>query len=247
MKNIYKLQKQFKIPVYDTGIDGKINLVSLFNYFQDIASDHAEILGFGRADLMKLNHFWALSRMYAEISLLPEWGDTIIVTTYPNGVDKLFALRNYDVKFHDGQHIASVTSSWLILDCFTRRIQKPEAALSHFNQNPEAQDSQLRYAEKLEFAGNETVNSESFKVKISDLDTNFHTNNVKYLQWAIDSYELDFVKQNTICSVEINYLTESFHNDEVFLQTRADNNNFFNHSVMRTDGKELCRMRFGWK
>jgi len=247
MKDIYKLQKEFKIPVYDTGIDNKLNLVSLFNYFQDIASDHAEILGFGRADLMKHNHFWALSRMYAEISVFPVWGDSIIVTTYPNGVDKLFALRNYDVKFHDGRHIASVTSSWLILDYSTRRIQKPEAALSHFNLNPEAQEPKIRYAEKLEFTGNKTVNSNPFKVKISDLDTNFHTNNVKYLQWVIDSYELDFVKQNTIHSVETNYLAESFYNDEVFLQTCADNNNFFNHSVIRTDGKELCRMRLSWK
>ena len=242
-----KLQKEFKIPVYDTGINGKLNLVSLFNYFQDIASDHAEILGFGRADLMKHNHFWALSRMYAEISLFPIWGDSIIITTYPNGTDKLFALRNYEVKFPDGKHVASATSSWLMLDYATRKIQRPEAALSQFNRNSETQTSPLRYASKLEFDRNEIKNFEQFKVKISDLDTNLHTNNVKYLQWIIDSYELDFVKQNTIYSVEINYLAESFYNDEVFLQTCTDSNGLYNHSVMRADGKELCRVRLEWK
>lgn len=247
MTNILKLQKEYKIHVYETGIDGKLNLASLFNYFQDIASDHAEILGFGRGDLMKHNHFWALSRMYAEISVLPEWGESIIINTYPNGTDKLFALRNFEVSYPDGRHIAFATSSWLILDYSTRKIQRPEAALSHFNRHSEMVESPIRYASKLEFADSEVKNSDLFKVKISDLDINLHTNNVKYLQWINDSYDLDFLKQNIIYSTEINYLSESFYNDEVFLQTRADSGGYYNHSVMRTDGKELCRVRLGWK
>jgi acyl-ACP thioesterase len=247
MTNSQKLQKEYKIHVYETGPDSKLNLVSLFNYLQDIASDHAVILGFGRDDLMKYNNFWALSRMYAEINLWPEWGDSIIVTTYPNGTDKLFALRNYEISYPDGKHIAFATSSWLILDYSTRRIQRPEAALSHFNRHAEMGESPLRYASKLEFAEGEAKNSDPFKVKISDLDINLHTNNVKYLHWINDLYSLDFIKQNSIHSTEINYLSESFYNDEVFVQTRTDNNRLYDHSVMRTDGKELCRVRLEWK
>jgi acyl-ACP thioesterase len=109
------------------------------------------------------------------------------------------------------------------------------------------QESSLRYASKLEFAESEVKNSDKFKVKISDLDINLHTNNVKYLQWVSDSYDIDFIKQNSLYSTEINYLSESFYNDEVYLQTRTDTDNYYNHSVMRSDGKELCRIRLGWK
>ena len=247
MTDNLKLQKEYKIYVHETDFNSKLNLVSLFNYLQDAASEHAEILGFGRDDLMKHNQFWVLSRMYAEISVLPEWGDTIIVTTYPNGTDKLFALRNYEVSYPDGRHIAFATSSWLIVDYSTRRIQRPEAALTHFRQHPKTQESHLRYASKLELGDGKPKNNEPFKVKISDLDVNLHTNNVKYLQWITDSYDLDFVKHNTVYSTEINYLSESFYNDEVFLQTRPDNDGYYNHFVIRTDGKELCRVRLGWK
>jgi acyl-ACP thioesterase len=247
MTDFLKLQKEYKIHVYETGVDGKLNLASLFNFLQDIASEHAEILGFGRDDLMKHNNFWALSRMYAEISAWPSWGESIIITTYPNGTDKLFALRNYEVSYPDGRDIALATSSWLILDQSTRRIQRPEAALSHFNRPSEMQASPLRYASKLEFADNDVKNSDPFKVKISDLDINLHTNNVKYFQWINDSYDIDFIKQNIIHSTEINYLSELFYNDEVFLQTRVGNDSYYNHSVMRTDGKEVCRVRLGWK
>ncbi|MDR2886396.1 MAG: hypothetical protein LBV26_00075 [Bacteroidales bacterium] len=247
MTDFLTLQKEYRIHVYETGPDSRLNLASLFNYLQDIASDHAEILGFGRNDLMKCNHFWALSRMYAEIAEWPAWEESIIVKTYPNGTDKLFALRNYEVSYPDGRHIAFATSSWLILDQATRKIQRPEAALSYFNRHSEVQESPLRYASKLEAAGGEAVNSDTFRVRISDLDVNLHTNNVKYLQWINDSYDIDFVKQNTVYSTEINYLSESFYNDEVFLQARAGNNGYYSHSVIRSDGRELCRVRLGWK
>jgi len=65
---------------------------------------------------------------------------------------------------------------------------------------------------------------------------------------VIDNYDLDFVMKNVIQSVEINYLSESLFNEEIFIQTGADRNNdgFYNHSVFRTAGnKELCRIRIG--
>ena len=48
-----------------------------------------------------------------------------------------------------------------------------------------------------------------FRVKVSDLDVNLHTNNVRYLKWVSDTYDLDFVMNNVPQSAEINYLAES--------------------------------------
>ena len=50
-------EKVYRIHVYETRPDGKLDLYSLFNYMQDIASVHAVKLGFGRDDLMKDNRF----------------------------------------------------------------------------------------------------------------------------------------------------------------------------------------------
>jgi medium-chain acyl-[acyl-carrier-protein] hydrolase len=187
--------------------------------------------------------------MYAEITHWPQWGDTLIVTTWPNGTDKLFALRNYEVKFPDGRHIAYGTSSWLILDRATKKVQRPDVALSHFSRNFQPQSSPLRYASKLELVKEDTAKTEHIRVKISDLDVNLHTNNVKYLLWTNDTYDLDFVMKNVPQSAEINYLSESLFSEEIFIKSVADriNEGFYNHSVFRSsDNKELCRVRIGW-
>jgi len=250
MMELLHFEKEYRVHVYETGPDGKLNLYSFFNYMQDIASDHAIKLGFGRDDLMRDNRFWVLSRIYAVITEWPLWEELVIVKTWPNGTDKLFALRNYEVSYPDGRHIASATSSWLILDRTTKKVQRPESILSQYNPNIHADSTPLRYASKLEPVSEISFTSPAYKIKISDLDVNLHTNNVRYLNWASDTYDLDFVMKNVPRSAEINYLAESLFDEEIIIKTseEKENNNYFNHSIFRTiDNKELCRIRLGWK
>jgi acyl-ACP thioesterase len=244
-----EFEKEYRIHVYETGPDGKLCLYSLFNYMQDIASDHAIKLGFGRDDLMRDNRFWVLSRIYAVIDKWPLWEDSIIVKTWPNGTDKLFALRNYEVRYRDGRHIASGTSSWLILDRTTKKVQRPDSILSQYNPNLNPESSPIRYATKIEPVSEDGNYSPLFRVKVSDLDVNLHTNNVRYLKWAGDCYNLDFIMNNQPQSAEINYLAESMFDEEIIIRTSVDkaDNSYQNHSIIRNDDKkELCRIRIGW-
>jgi acyl-ACP thioesterase len=248
--DLLQFEKDYRVHVYETGPDGKLNLYSLFNYMQDIASDHAIKLGFGRDDLMRDNRFWVLSRIYAVIDEWPVWEDTIVLKTWPNGTDRLFALRNYEVSFPDGRHIASGTSSWLILDQTTKKVQRPDSILSQYNFSPHKENSSLRYATKLDPSENSGKLSPLFRIKVSDLDVNQHTNNVRYLKWVSDSYDLDFIMKNDPQSAEINYLAESRFDEEIVIRTSvdSDNNTFHNHSIFRTnDNKELCRIRIEWE
>jgi medium-chain acyl-[acyl-carrier-protein] hydrolase len=248
--DLLQFEKEYRIHVYETGPDGKLNLYSLFNYMQDIASDHAIKLGFGRDDLMRDNRFWVLSRIYAVINEWPLWEESIILKTWPNGTDKLFALRNYEVRYPDGRHIASGTSSWLILDQTTKKVQRPDSILSRYNPNLHTDASPVRYATKIDPSTENGVESTVFRIKVSDLDVNLHTNNVRYLKWVSDTYNLDFIMNNNPQSAEINYLAESKFDEEIRIRTSVENNDdsFYNHSIFRTnDNKELCRIRIGWK
>jgi len=247
---LLKLEKEYPVHVYDTGPDGRASLHSLFNFMQDIASEHAVILGFGRDDLMKNNHFWVLSRMYAVITELPVCEDKVIVTTWPNGTDKLFAMRNYEISHPGGKPVLSALSSWLIVNMTTKKIQRPGDTLAHFHSEMDRDNSPVRAAGKLSGSSANGQLSDRFKVKISDLDVNQHTNNVNYLRWVSDTYDLNFVLNHIPCSVEINYLAESVFNDEIYILTSHvdDNGIVFNHFVFRTDdNRELCRIEIRWK
>jgi medium-chain acyl-[acyl-carrier-protein] hydrolase len=245
----FQFEKEYIIPVYDTGPDGKLSLYSVFNYMQDIASEHAERLNFGRDDLLKANHFWVLSRIAAEIERWPGWKETIILKTWPRGTDKLFAIRDYEVCYPDGKHIASGTSSWLVVDIGSKRIQRPEEMLTRFNSGNSVRSSIGKNAGKVELPRESYVTSDLFKIKVSDLDVNLHTNNVRYITWVSDTYSLDHILKNEPSAIEVNYLAESVFGDEAIIITYNDENkNSFVHSVVRSgDKKELARMRINWR
>jgi acyl-ACP thioesterase len=245
-----KYEKEYAVHVYETGPDGRLNLYSLFDYLQDIASDHAVKLGYGRDDLLKQNNFWVLSRIYAEICSWPVWGEKIIVKTWPRGTDKLFAIRDYEVRYSDGRSIAQATSSWLIVDRNSRRIQRPDNTLSRHSPDLPPEKALPRNAMKIEPVNSNSRNSTLFSVRISDLDINLHTNNVRYLKWVTDSYSLDFILNNVPLSAEINYLAEARYNDAISVMISEDKEteNVFNHSVVRIpDNTELCRLKIYWK
>ena len=172
-----QFEKEYHVHVYEMGPDGRVNLHSLFNYMQDIASDHAVTLGYGRNDLLKQNHFWVLSRMYARLASWPVWNETVIVRTWPNGVDKLFAMRNYELMYKDGRKIGSASSSWLIIDRTTKRIQRPDEFLHKSSHENQYVASSVRNPEKLRESVGNGQYSHLFSVKINDLDINLHTNN----------------------------------------------------------------------
>lgn len=243
-------EKEYTIPVYDIGADGKLNPHSLFNYLQDIASEHAVRLRFGKDDLMKENKFWVLSRIAASFAEWPAWEDKIIVRTWPRGTDKLFALRDFTIMLPGNKVIASASSSWLVVDRTSRRVQRPDSLLSGFTTAMPSEGSMGRNAIKLEPVQQPEKPQISFRVKTSDLDINLHTNNVNYIKWVTDIYSPDFRLTHIPRLIEVNYLAESRWNDEIVVKTGADNSPspLSTHVIERsTDETELCRIRIEWE
>ncbi len=87
-------------------------------------------------------------------------------------------MRDFEVFFPDGRNIASAASSWLIIDRETKKIQRPDKVLTSLS-DMAPRNALPRNAAKLEKATDEGVISPGFKVKVSDLDINLHTNNVQ--------------------------------------------------------------------
>lgn len=244
-----EFEKSYTIPVYDSDSNGRLSAFSLFNYIQDIASEHAELLHFGRDDLNRSNQFWILSRIYAEIETFPLWGETVILRTWPRGTEGLFALRDIEAHLKDGGKVAGATTSWVIVDSSTRRPQRPDTLLERMNLDFPDKRSTIRNAGKPGPIAQPFTESPTFIVKPSDLDVNQHVNNVKYIQWVTDTFTVNFLSVHTPKSVEVSYLSESVEGDHILIRSNrpTEENNCSLHSVIRVDdGKELCRIMICW-
>ncbi len=243
-------ERKYPVNVFDTDVRGRLSPGSLLNYFQDLAGRHASVLGFGREHLITNGYFWVLARMLVKIERMPLTWEEVTVRTWPRGTDAIFALRDLEMYDAAGNRIVGASSSWVIVDLETRKVQRPDRALSFLNARFPGQRALETNAGKVPALNDNNHKLTRLTAQLDDLDVNNHVNNARYIHWVINSYEKEFIDVHIPDTVEVNYLSEGHHGDGINILTSGgdEGGDSFVHSVIReADSTELCRLRIKWK
>ena len=184
----------------------RLTLASVFNFFQETAISHAENLGVGRNSLAQTSQAWIMSRMSVQIDQRPRYRDTIKVRTWPRGGERLFAIRNYDIRDSHDISVVQGTSYWLIIDAEKRRPLRPQSLIDKLPLN-DGVNTLPSGAVGLTEHQNLQKAAER-KAAYSDLDYNGHVNNVSYIQWIQDALDPLLLENAVHIRCDINYLNE---------------------------------------
>ena len=233
--------EDYLVHWYDTDLNGHIKMSAIANYLQESAWRHANHLGFGYEDAKKRNEFWVIVSLMIRMVGFPEWGQMITVETWPKGIDRLFAIRDFRITSSDGTVIGVATSSWMILDQDTRRpknvdIVKPVLHLTTH------QDILLETPPFL-LAIKEISSTELRTVRFSEVDQHGHVNNTRYIDWCLDAIPMEWHRTHRIKSMLINYLAEVRTDDTVKISTGTANEHSQFIQGNREDGKAIFRTR----
>jgi len=182
-----------------------MTLDAALNFFQEAAISHAENLGVGREAMARTNQVWILSRMSTLIHRRPQYGETVAVRTWPRGGEKLFALRDFDMRDAADNPVIQARSCWLIIDMEKRRPLRPQSIMDNLPQN-EGQDA-LAAAVSLEERPSLQKIAER-QALYTDVDYNGHVNNVSYIRWIEDTIAPALLEQAARMRLDINYLNE---------------------------------------
>ena len=198
-------------PVRFGSIDGsdRLTLDAVFNYFQEAAISHAENLGVGREAMAQTGQGWVLSRLTVLINRRPNYCETITVRSWPRGGEKLFAMRNFDIRDKDDTPVAAAKSAWIIVDIEKRRPLRPQFIMDQLPQN-EGVDSlppETNAAAGLPERDNLEKTAER-KALYTDVDYNGHVNNVSYIKWIEDTLDSKLLETADKMRMDINYLSE---------------------------------------
>ena len=241
-------EDEYSISFYEVDTKNEVFLPVLWSFMQETAWHHADHLRLGYSDLVEHQYFWVLSRLSIQMEEYPRWGDRIKIKTWLAGIGRLFALRHFSIAGSKGNLIGTAKSAWLVLELKSRRPQRIEPVFKHIlhlfdhlpsTEEPEKLPSPVR--SKME---------KSFTVRYSDIDIHHHVNNIKYIEWILDSYPFKINQTHQIHTFETNFLAESSYGDAITIHTEIlkESPPAFLHSVVRKDdGQELCRARTGWR
>ena len=211
--NVY--HDKLRLRHHQCGADCKLKLKSVFDIFQDAAAEHADILGCGMENMLKHRTLWVLSRQKVQINRLPGVGENVTVETYPCGMERLFAIREYRIYDEQNNLIIQGTAAWLILDMDTMRPKRLNNELLELVPDNSNMPVSFHLLEKVPVCQDECTPGFSIEIRSSDIDMNRHLNNANYAAMVQDAMFSTGVDVNSITSVEINYLRSGQTNQTI--------------------------------
>lgn len=199
-------------------IDGAQELrpYAFMNMAQEVANVHSAMLKFGYKELIALNEVWILSRIKIQYMNAPKWGENVSMETWHKGKSGLFWLRDFVLYDQTGAEIAVATSSWVIMNINTRRIER-KTIFDLSNDIIDLAYNRDVIAEPCDkiIAPSNLLFVREHDVMYSDLDFNFHANNAKYIEWVMDSIPLDYFEKYKFKELQINYISEAKLGDKI--------------------------------
>lgn len=208
--------EKFRVKNYEVDHNGFFKPFSFLNHAQEMANVHAQSLGFGYDNLIASGVVWVLSRIHVKFDRLPLWKEELSIETWHKGNDRLFGFRDYSVKDKRDIEIISATSSWLIIDYKTRKLQRIETLIGNEFKGALAKHAIEEPASKIAKPSQLKL-CNSKVVSISDIDINQHTNNARYLEWAIDSIDPEISTKAKIKKLWMNFNNESLLGEKIEL------------------------------
>jgi acyl-ACP thioesterase len=236
----------FPVHTYEVDAFGTLEAPALSGYLQEVAGLHAGELGTGIDALRAKGLTWVLARQRIELPLPIALGDTLEIETWPSGVGRLAATREFVVRRGDGAEAARATTEWYVLDLATRRPVRPAEVLDpRFPRQPLPHVAPLAHGKLPVPAAWE--GERRFHVRYGDIDVNLHVTNASYVTWAIEAAPVELWRAARLAAVEVSYLAEGHHGSAILSRLASTGDGAYAHAIVREeDGRELARLATRW-
>lgn len=241
------MEEDLHIRYSDIDFDKSLKPFSLLNFFQDIASDSAEKLGFGYSYIYPKNLIWVLLKYRIEFSEYPTDIGNLTLRTEPRGYNKLFAYRNFEL-LDNNKVLAKASSMWSLVNFTDKSLVSVESVMSDNRYMgkfiPGENDLKFQKIPTLE----STDFQKEFEVRYNDIDVNMHANNGNYIVWALEPLSHEFRTSHKLKNIDMVFKKEAKYGEKIISCTQMADNNTTIHALRHSETNEdLCLLKCEWQ
>lgn len=195
------------VKIEDIHLDcfGRVKPSVLLYFTQEMAGQHAKLLGTDWDTLQKKDLFWAIIRHHIKIERLPEAGETITLETWPMPTTRVAYPRATVAYDAQGNVLFRTMALWVLMNTKTRAMVLP--GKSGVAVSGTLQGTEL--SSPVSLAPAVLKNAQLRTVGYSELDRNGHMNNTRYLDWIDDLLPAAFHKEHPVREFTVCYLSEA--------------------------------------
>lgn len=239
--------RNYNVHYYEVDIHKRALITSIIDYLGDMAMYQSAILGVG-VDYLKENKIaWVLYKWDITMESYPLLNETIKVQTFAHSFRKFYAYRKYEIIDAGGNKIGYASSVWILINTDRRR---PIRITKDMYEAYGIEDNNNDVLSIQDIQEVNTVHEEkSFNVRYSDIDTNRHVNNVKYVAWALETIPVDIVLNYKLKNIRVTYIKETTYGETIKVSTeiiREESKTICRHKIINEEGTELTLLESTW-
>lgn len=241
-------QKEYEVLYFQTGQNKEATPVSILHFLEDIAISHSESVGLGIDRLLEERMGWVLNRWYVTMERYPKLGEKILLETWPSKFERFYANREFSIRDTQGNGLGKASSLWIFLNLDKKR---PQRIPSHFEE-VYGVTAKTAIADPFNELPTMTAvdGSTRFHVRRSDIDTNRHVNNTRYVEWMIEGIPEDLAREYQLTELEVIYKKETRYGMDIFSEcqnVRREQPEYLHRILDENRETELALGRTVWK
>ncbi|GAA0866003.1 acyl-[acyl-carrier-protein] thioesterase [Paraclostridium tenue] len=247
MNHIFK--KEYKINIFNVDSNHKCKFSSLVDFLWDVVISQSDYLGETKEGFVHNQCIWVLLKYNITIYEYPKFRDTITVDTKVLGSKKFYGYRQNTIKNSEGKVICEAFSTAILIDFEKRRPMRISSTQSQiYGLNGELVEvpplDDLPKIQKEDY-------TKDYPVRYSDIDSNGHVNNVKYMEMAMDTLPRFILNEYKLFNIKVLFKKETTYGDTLHISSEVinnDNNNITTvHKITNNNGNLLTKLQFIWK
>jgi medium-chain acyl-[acyl-carrier-protein] hydrolase len=239
-----KANRAYLVHSYEVDAWNRVLPQAVLLYMQDLATLQSEECGVGIARLRENRLGWMLYQMDYTLTKDFFGYDSIALSTAVTGFDALYAYRKFWLRNSEGEIIGEAKSKWVLFDFEKRKIAKKPDWLREAYGLTGDESGKLLFSKiptRLE-----SSHAHEVKVGYADIDINRHTNNARYLIWAIEGMSLDWIRKHRVGRVNIIFKCETRLGEKLYIETKQRGEQSI-HRVKKEDGKLAAMVEIEWE
>lgn len=211
--------KDVEIRFCDCDKHKQARIESILRIMADIAGVAYAAKGYSHAWLWERHSVFLVTRASIRIHRMPAADETITVETWERTIKGAQYYRDFAFYDQQGERIVEGETAWVVVDPYTRTIQRPDEFPGTFTPLPEKRPDVLPTARlkpkgDLERVGERTI-------VYSDIDGNNHTYNAVYAGISCDFLPADLL-DHPIRDFRINFKQEALLGETLEIRRRID-------------------------
>ncbi len=199
-----KYSEEIDIRGHYTDLEGRLIMKSLLVqrghvYFQRISLHVRHVIKQIAQGLT-----WMLHKLHILINRMPEQGENVTLETWPSGIDRLFAIR--DFRMVAGEEVLlRATSEWMVIDVNRRRPVRLPACVTETAAFCVDGIREIPFELDTKKMPIDFESTRRFTATYDNIDFNKHVTQATYVRWVTNSLSYEFLKDHEITELEIIY------------------------------------------